>query len=955
MYRYGIVLLLLLPLAGLPQGEAQKWFFGLNAGLDFNGGSPLSITGGQVFTSEGSASIADANGNLLFYTDGMNVWDKNHTSMPNGTGLMGHSSSTQSGVIIKKPGSSNIYYIFTADIQTGTGGLRYSEVDMTLNGGLGDVTVNKNVLLQSASCEKITGVRHCNNNDVWVVTHDWGSDAFRTFLVTPAGVNPVPVISNVGLFVPGTSGSVIGQLKSSPDGRRLASAIWEISINRFELFDFDNSTGTVSHQILLPQIPASSGAYGVEFSPDGTKLYASIITPGEIYQFDLCAGTDSAVAASGIKIGQSANNFNGSLQLGPDNKIYSARCNVSWVGVINNPNLAGLACNYVDNGVSIGNALGGLGLPNFVPYYVTASHVFSATTSCDTAWFIAPPVLGAGCNPSQPSVLWNFGDPVSGTNNTSSQLSPTHIYSGAGTHTVTLIINYACGADTIAQVITTQYCGLAANVSATNALCNGQCTGSASVTAVNGTAPYSYLWSTGDTTQTVSGLCTGSYTVATTDAGATTVTDVIIISEPPALTATATSGIDCGGQCNGSAAVLASGGTPGYVYAWNTTPSQSTASVSGLCQGNYTCTVTDTNGCTVQQAITIQPSSPLLVNLVSQMNASCNASCNGTAMISVTGGIPAYSYSWSTNPVQTGPLASNLCAGTYTCAISDSVGCIESISVTISQPQPLTASITFTPGCNGGNNGTASVSVNGGTSPYTIAWSTWPVQYGSNAVSLAPGTYTALVTDSNNCLQTAEVVTYEEVPVDSLLISTVYCEGAATTILSAPPGGVAGNTIGPPYEWAYQGTAVPNSNMDSYTVSLTNISGHAVSWYYGGCRYVSTQIDSTVLSDVALLQPVNIFSPNDDDLNDYFFPLTLPNGRSPSDLEGAIDDYSLLVYDRWGRLVFESTSLQVSWKGTDKSGKDMSAGTYYWLLSYTSKCESLKELQVHKGFVQLIR
>ena len=955
MKRYVTVLLIILPLLCRPQGEANKWFFGYNAGLDFNGGGPVNITGGQVFTAEGSASIADANGNLLFYTDGMNVWDKNHTSMPNGTGLMGHSSSTQSGVIIKKPGSSNIYYIFTADVQTGTGGLRYNEVDMTLNGGLGDVTANKNVLLQTASCEKVTGVRHCNNTDVWVITHDWNSDAFRTFLVTPAGVNPVPVISNVGLFVSGTSGDAIGQLKSSPNGRRLASAIWELSTNRFEIFDFDNSTGVVSHQILLPQIPATSGAYGVEFSPDGTKLYASIITPGEIYQFDLCAGTDSAVAASGVKIGQSVNNFNGSLQLAPDNKIYSARYNVSWVGVINNPNQAGLACNYVDNGISLGGPLGGLGLPNFVPYYVTASHVFSATVNCDTAWFTPPAVLSAGCSAAQASVLWNFGDPVSGTADTSSQLSPTHVYSGAGTHTVTLVINYSCGADTIIQVVTTQACGLGANVAATNALCSGQCTGSASVTAVNGTAPYTYLWSTGDTTQAVSGLCAGSYTVATTDAGSTTVTDFITISEPPPLTATTSAINGCGTQCNGWALVAAGGGTPGYIYAWSTTPPQATPLAIGLCQGSYTCTVTDSNGCAVQQSVMIQPSSPLLVNLVSQANASCNASCDGTAMASVTGGTPSYSYSWSTNPVQTSQLATNLCAGTYTCTITDSAGCNEAVNVTILQPQPLAALVTFTPGCSGGNNSSASILVSGGVGPYVIGWSTTPAQNGPDAVNLAPGVYAVQATDSNGCMLLSQVTAYEEAPVDSLWISTTYCEGAGAAVLNAPAGGIPGNALGPPYQWTYLGTAVSNSNALSYSVALPDIPGYGVSWFYRGCKYISSAVDSTVLSEVALLQPVNVFSPNDDNLNDYFFPLTMPNGREPADLVDAIDDYSLFVYDRWGRLVFESTSLQACWQGTDHGGKTLSDGTYFWLLSYTSKCAPLRELQVHKGFVQLIR
>src|SRR5688572_14026134 len=163
------------------QNETKKWYFGAQAGLDFMG-PPTILTNGMMSPWEGCASIADAAGALLFYTDGITVWNKTHAVMANGNGLMGNSSTTQSGVIVKRPGSTTIYYVFTADAQGAPNGLRYSIVDMSLAAGNGSVTV-KNTLLFTPTTERITAVRHCNGVDVWIVTHDWNSANFSTYLL----------------------------------------------------------------------------------------------------------------------------------------------------------------------------------------------------------------------------------------------------------------------------------------------------------------------------------------------------------------------------------------------------------------------------------------------------------------------------------------------------------------------------------------------------------------------------------------------------------------------------------------------------------------------------------------------------------------------------------------------------------------------------------------------------
>ena len=239
------------------QGQNNYWYFGNNYGLNFPGsGAPVYISNGMVAVDEGSSVISDATGNLLFYTDGILVWDKNHTQMPNGFGLGAwyQTSSTQSAIIIQKPGSLNLYYIFCVDAGGQSNGLRYSIVDMTLNSGLGDIVTGfKNIPIHTPSTEKIAAVKHCNGVDVWIVTHDENSNQFRSVLLTSSGLN-APVISaagttySVSTSMPFESG--VGTMKISPDGKKLAicESFHPITL---ELFDFNNVTGQVSNPINL--------------------------------------------------------------------------------------------------------------------------------------------------------------------------------------------------------------------------------------------------------------------------------------------------------------------------------------------------------------------------------------------------------------------------------------------------------------------------------------------------------------------------------------------------------------------------------------------------------------------------------------------------------------------------------------------------------------------------------
>lgn len=364
--------MLLLNLPVLAQKEGNIWYFGDHAGLDFNSGKPAAILNGQINTLEGCATISDHNGNLLFYTDGITVWNRNHKIMTNGTGLYGHSSSSHSGVIVPRPGSNNIYYVFTVTEVANPFGINYSEVDMGLSGGLGAVTA-KNIQLITPALEKITAVRHASLNAIWVVMHTFDDNNFYSYLVTSSGINMNPVISSCGRAVT-TPNFCRGCMKVSADGHKLAMAhSW---MDMVELFDFDNVTGIVSNPVTFTGFNAK-GPYGIEFSPSGKLLYVGEWYDGiNIYQYNL---TSADIPGSRITIGSDSGTNIGALQLAPDGKIYVAVEHQAFIGAINDPDLPGNACNFDLRAVYLQGKYSLLGLPTFIqstfsePYFFDLS------------------------------------------------------------------------------------------------------------------------------------------------------------------------------------------------------------------------------------------------------------------------------------------------------------------------------------------------------------------------------------------------------------------------------------------------------------------------------------------------------------------------------------------------------------------------------------------------------
>ncbi|MBO3116009.1 T9SS type B sorting domain-containing protein [Winogradskyella sp. DF17] len=434
------------------QKEASNWYFGNNAGLNFNAAGTEALLDGQLQTGEGCATISNRQGGLLFYTDGITVWDRNHNITPNGTGLLGSPSSTQSAIIVPKPNNANIYYIFTAAAGGGDDGLNYSEVNMALNDGNGDITPLKNIQLLTPVPEKVTAIDHQNGNDYWVVSHEWETNRFFSYLVSNSGVSTTPVISAVGSVHGPDFRHALGYMKISPNGEKLALAKWN-SDSDVELFDFDTATGVVSNPIELSGVffdnPADTpptGPYGLEFSPNSKVLYVSdwgstLFQSYRVHQFDITQPTAADILASDTILYE-VDFLIAALQLGIDGKLYVSVPGFSSLDVIENPNELGVNANYVVGGVDLGGRFPAAGLPPFIQSFFDVGIEFEGTCAgVETKFSI-------NTNESIDSVAWDFGD-----GNTSTEISPEHIYLNPGTYDVTLNINIPGGTESFDERI----------------------------------------------------------------------------------------------------------------------------------------------------------------------------------------------------------------------------------------------------------------------------------------------------------------------------------------------------------------------------------------------------------------------------------------------------------------------------------------------------------------------
>ncbi len=496
---YGTLLqlfLLLLPAVIFAQAQALHWFFGENAGLDFSTGAPVAVAGGKINSVEGVSSVTDTNGQLLFYTNGETVYTGRHTVMANGSGLAGSFSSSQSALIIPFVDDPNRYYVFTVVDEGKAAGLCYSVVSMVdTDEGYG-IVEEKNIQMVTPVEEKLTAVQHCNGRDIWVITRGYLSDAYYSFLITGSGVNRQPVISRTGHIEGETRYD--GCLKVSPDGNRIATAYRG---GKLELCDFDNFSGVVSNPRDL-SVNGAEWSYGVEFSPDSRFLYTAGWSPdfSRLFQFDVSADAAQAIIASQQIIAESSREIWGTLQVGPDQRIYLAVRHRPYLSLINFPSLPGQACSFRHGAVRLtGNSQ--LGLPASVQSYFDSGFGFSAQCGSRTANFFY----------KQPSHVthfeWQFGDPVSGSNNISYDSHPQHIFSDFGKYTVMLIrIDHCARRDTGVREVSVGNVRL--HLGSDTTLCEGS-----TLLLPAGPSDYAYTWQDGSRQPWYNIRDSGEYTV----------------------------------------------------------------------------------------------------------------------------------------------------------------------------------------------------------------------------------------------------------------------------------------------------------------------------------------------------------------------------------------------------------------------------------------------------------
>jgi hypothetical protein len=438
--------------------QADRWYFGQNAGLDFRGPDLVSDPTNYILNIPTSPAVmADSSGNILFFSDGDRVYNDSNQIMLNGEDLHGFVGYTMPVMIVPKPGNDSIYYIFTThrprQNQHDQGpfyGLEYNEINLNKNGGLGEVIQKNIVLLQPEVSSRLSAIKHSNGVDYWVVGHRYDSvdlnraREFCAFLITEDGIHTDYVSSIIGSEHGGygnwgDSNKGIGYMKFSPDGRKLAVAIH--GSNLYEIFNFNNSTGQVTDAIISG--PVFSEAYGIEFSPDsryfyGTTTSTQMPTPADtlasyLYQFDINAG--SAIFSNYTVVAtDTLGSYFGGIQLATDGKIYVSRSPYgnAALSVIMNPKRAGQQCNFTTNAIDLMGRTSRYGFPNFVQSYFDLGHfeIVSSRSPGDITFRLLD-------RSNIDSVYWDFGDPSS-SQNYSRDFEGTHSFTAPGDYLVSV-------------------------------------------------------------------------------------------------------------------------------------------------------------------------------------------------------------------------------------------------------------------------------------------------------------------------------------------------------------------------------------------------------------------------------------------------------------------------------------------------------------------------------------
>ena len=746
----------------MPQNDV--WTFATSEGVNFlPGPAPVSITSSSS-TQEGSASVSDNSGHLLFYTEGINsttgakVRDRTGTVMPHGSAIVPFAtySCTQAAAIVPVIGNPDQYYVFSLEQGggvtwgTSTSGfchLYYCIVDMTLNGGFGDViTATLATPLDSGLSEKMTVVAGDNCN-IWLLAHQKDAPVFKSYNISSAGIS-VPVVSAATGEIPtGLNAYKIGTIKVSPDRTMISNCVvngaYLGGTDRLELLQFDPATGIVSGCKVLNYF---TNQYDADFSPDNSKLYSRVMG-SRVYQYDLSLLPDVAAVISSQFLVYTSPNWGGQMKLGPNGKMY-LQTGAAYLDCINSPDLPGSSCDYTYHAVHLAGFVSSsnLGMPNM---QITANLTDTMTTRTDTTGCA---LAGITLNAPYGSAWYSWSN---GATTQSAAIS------GSGTYWVKSAHGCSLQIDTF-HVTATPSALIPTGTS------TSFCTGSSVIL----TAPLAYtahVWSTGATAASITVTAAGTYWVADTNLSACSLqVDTFHVTATPV---TLIPTITAANLCPGSSATLTAPASY-TAHVWNT--GATTASVTVAATGNYWVTDTNLSACTIRIDTFHVTAQPLALIPTTTSAGFCAGS---SAMLTAPAGYTAYG--WNTGA--TTAAITVAVAGNYwvtdtsliTCAVS-----IDTFHVTAITPA-LIPTITAANLCAG-----SSAMLTAPAGYIAHVWNTGAI---TPAITVATaGNYWVTDTNLSTCAISIDTFHVTAIPLTLVPIATPanFCTGASATLIA---------------------------------------------------------------------------------------------------------------------------------------------------------------------------
>jgi len=869
----------ILPLSSHSQGEFNNWYFAYSAGVSFNTGSPVPFTYGPGFLGCVTINVSDSLGNTLFYSNGCCVWNRNNNVMFNSWNLESSLIGSEQAVIsVQMQEEPFRHYLFIVghyqQYMDSAFGLRYSIINMNMNGGLGDIEPggrNIHVPGLNKAWRAVTGTKHRNNKDTWIITrlssHD--SNYYASLLIDHNGLNISPIFSQslVPYYSPPNL-TESGEIKLSPDGTKLACFYEQRKI--VEICEFDPSNGHVSPLFTFRPTPSNGDTLfpeSMEYSINGKLFYVSSRWSAYpvhyyIHQYD-ATKIDSVQFMQSEVLISTGSNVAG-IQMGPDGKIYATKDGIDSLRVINNPSVYGTGCNFQDNAVYLPGRITGWSLPQFIQRYYALIHPPDPICSHSPATFTS------SIWPPPDSIRWNFGDPTSGALNYSTLANPLHSFTNGGTYTVELYVRHIDNrTDTAWQTITVLP-GPAVNLGPDRTICLGD-----SVTFDAGACSgCTYDWKnlatglTVATTETFKTGLAGTYTVAVTSPNTCVTRDTVqlVTTAVPVLANNPQFKTICTGE---STNIPLSSAPPGAMFHWTATLTLGTVTgfsidsglvinqvllnslaTPGIVTYHITPKIGSCSGSAVDFPVTVNPGDSVKVSII----ASGNNICSGTSVTFIatpTYGGSSPSFQWKVNGVNSG---NNSSMFTYSPVNTDVVSCIltssntvcvfnnpatsNAITMIVNPQMPVSVSITssLNPVCAGNTVLFTAHPVNEGSSP-VYQWKVNGVNSGTN---LSTFTYIPVNNDQVSCVLNSSLtvcVTNNPATSNTITMQVDQNHPVSLTVSASLNPICAGNTVvfiaqpinpglTPIFQWKVNGV---NAGTNSSTFTYIPVNNDQVS------------------------------------------------------------------------------------------------------------------------------